>query len=129
MAECIKCGDCCEVIPFSMTKKQVAEAIVSGKFSGKNLESLKFIKKYWKRLYKKDFSKREREIFGYPNSQYKYTCSMFNSKTRLCEAHDKRPSVCYDYPWYNAEPDSSAGLPLGCSYREDIGEVVVQIKK
>lgn len=33
-----------------------------------------------------------------------WQCDKFNQATRLCEAHEDRPPVCSDYPWYGGKP-------------------------
>jgi Fe-S-cluster containining protein len=51
-----------------------------------------------------------------------YECSMFNPVTRECMAHDRRPPVCRDYPWYGEEPSAERGQHMGatCSYLWDL---------
>ena len=35
-------------------------------------------------------------------------------------AHDERPPLCSDYPWYGREPGTGEkGLPLRCSFWAD----------
>lgn len=31
-------------------------------------------------------------------------CDQFDRTSRLCLAHDHRPSICRDFPWYGREP-------------------------
>lgn len=49
-------------------------------------------------------------------------CNAFDPETRLCTAHEDRPPVCRDFPWYGAEPESwrSGDLMLQCSYLLDL---------
>lgn len=47
-------------------------------------------------------------------------CDRFDTETRLCTAHDDRPPVCRDYPWYGGEvtEERKLVLPTRCSFRE-----------
>ena len=49
-------------------------------------------------------------------------CDAFDPAHRTCTAHDSRPPVCRDFPWYGGEPgpDSAAGLESHCSYLADL---------
>lgn len=123
MTECIKCGDCCELIPFKYNKKEIKEILRNNKtLDNDNIESLTFIEKNWVRVNKKESSDRNKEIFGYPVGRkgYLYKCLKFDIDKRECGAYTDRPPVCSGYPWYNKDPDDTMGLPIRCSFREDI---------
>ena len=48
-------------------------------------------------------------------------CDAFDPETLLCTAHNDRPPVCRDYPWYGEEPGSSGvHLFAQCSYQADL---------
>ena len=49
-------------------------------------------------------------------------CDRFDAESRLCTAHDDRPPVCQDFPWYGQEPTAQKATTLSerCSYREDV---------
>lgn len=49
-------------------------------------------------------------------------CDVFDPATGLCGAHDARPPVCRNYPWYGDEPDAerAACLPPQCSYLAEV---------
>lgn len=56
-----------------------------------------------------------------------WACDAFDRESRLCTAHETRPSMCSGYPWYlgwpwgNTEPDHErAFLPDRCSHRWDV---------
>lgn len=59
------------------------------------------------------------------------TCSAYDPDTRLCTAHENRPPICSDYPWYGEPPKRKralekvadlgpGGARLGCSYIGDL---------
>lgn len=52
----------------------------------------------------------------------RYSCDAFDPVTRLCTAHESRPPVCEDYPWYGEEPSAERGTYMGreCSYLADL---------
>jgi len=62
-----------------------------------------------------------------------YECLAYDRLTRSCTAHDSRPPVCSEYPWYDKNPDknSASGKSMHnlCGYMEDIRTVlpIVQI--
>lgn len=59
------------------------------------------------------------EIDGYPGN---YRCDRWDPATLLCTAHDERPPVCRNFPWYGAEPGvaRAASLDSACSFLLDV---------
>jgi Fe-S-cluster containining protein len=57
---------------------------------------------------------------------HRVRCDQFNPDTRQCEAHDDRPRVCSEFPWYGRsphDPDSRGiadSLSPRCSYHADV---------
>ena len=55
-----------------------------------------------------------------------FNCPFFNESTKDCEAYDRRPPICRNYPFYGRDPsevaEASVGLqmPLKCSYWADV---------
>jgi hypothetical protein len=49
-------------------------------------------------------------------------CDAFDAVNRLCGAHESRPPVCRDYPWYGEEPsaDRVNWANPQCSYLADV---------
>jgi hypothetical protein len=50
-------------------------------------------------------------------------CDAFDPATAMCTAHDSRPPVCRDYPWYGREPGTGPDrivLHSQCSYLADL---------
>lgn len=52
----------------------------------------------------------------------RYSCDAFDAATRQCTAHENRPPVCRDYPWYGGEPSAERAVYMGkqCSYLADL---------
>lgn len=50
----------------------------------------------------------------------RWSCDAFDQVTRLCTAHEERPPVCRDFPWYGREPDLITSLNPQCSYLLDV---------
>ena len=123
MTKCSRCGDCCEAIPFQRTKKMIDKHLAESVLSDKNEYSLKFIKKYWRRISRKKFVAIHPEAAN-TSSPYFYTCLKFDAVARLCMAHDERPAICSDYPWYDIDPvrQEFHGIPARCSFWEDVSE-------
>ena len=112
MTECAQCGMCCEAIPINFTKKKMRE---DPELS--IMESPKFILKHWRRISKKE---AQRRLPGIGSHQVYYECLKYDSENKLCTAHDEKPPVCRDFPWYGKDP-----TPLGiylpkCSFWNDV---------
>lgn len=98
MTECSRCGDCCENIGLNKTKKELREGFDS--------KSGPFILKHWHRS-------------GSGGRHTLWTCDLFDKETRLCTAHDDRPAICGNFPYYGSET-ITARLPKRCSYWADL---------
>jgi Fe-S-cluster containining protein len=50
-----------------------------------------------------------------------YTCDAYDKETKLCTAHDDRPAICRDFPWYgkSVNPYNLKSFPR-CSYWRDL---------
>jgi Fe-S-cluster containining protein len=102
---CARCGACCETIhlgvdPHAMTAQP----------GSRNAVDLAFIRAHW------------RHDGLIVNGEQTWTCDRWDADTRECTAHDERPPVCRDFPWYQETPgpQRAAALPPQCSY---LGEV------
>lgn len=119
MTECNQCGDCCEVIPFYMTKEELLQTRYR---DWQNQYNVAFIYEHWHTI-RKDHP-RYKELFGLDEAKYYLmTCDMWDKETRLCTAHENRPAVCSDYPWYNNDPGqlgSDPYLSKNCSFWVDV---------
>jgi hypothetical protein len=50
-----------------------------------------------------------------------WVCDRFDPVGRVCLAHEDRPPVCRNYPWYGREPDpGKITHDLSCSYLLDL---------
>lgn len=51
-----------------------------------------------------------------------WTCDAYDPEHGVCTAHDDRPPLCRDYPWYGRQPgaDDAATLYRQCSYLADL---------
>lgn len=107
LAECARCGNCCEKMWFTGTKGKLAQQLKDSAVSDAAKKDAAFILKHWHR------------VAGGGFNTY-FSCDQFNAETRLCEAHDTRPPICSDYPWYGAEPGSKkVKLNRRCSFWHD----------
>jgi Fe-S-cluster containining protein len=124
MTECNRCGDCCESIWLNTTKTRMRQSMVAVdpdidpdvwiaigwtvESARRARENAKFLLQHW-----------HRSSGGGKN--IRWSCDAFNSETRLCEAHDERPAVCRDYPWYGGAPKEGVlnKLPK-CSFWADL---------
>lgn len=99
MTECNGCGDCCRVIPVNATKKIFAEKAAEGEVG-----SSPFILQHWRRISRKEAHLRNPAFGVEPRGRYYYECDMFDPATNKCTAHDAKPQVCRDFPWYGDSP-------------------------
>ena len=134
-AGCARCGACCDPVPFSAEKLEAAlrwstaaldgvpspeddwphwlkhgwpeeqkdQAAVFYDPAGKQRENADFIAAHWK-----------------PLDDRNCACDAYDPETFSCTAHDTRPPVCRDYPWYGREPADADRLPKQCSYLADV---------
>lgn len=55
-----------------------------------------------------------------PNRWY-YTCDQYDAETKRCLAHETRPAICRNFPWYGGEPRLGVITPWPkCSYWSDV---------
>lgn len=139
---CSRCGDCCEAIPFNRSLDYMRERIKAYQdwafyYSNnpdyepgeneptleqtkKNYEDATFIVKHWTRI------EKEEAVGLMPllsdQKKYFYTCNMLDKETRLCTAHDERPPVCRDYPWYDRKPSGKSLVSKRCGFWYDVDE-------
>lgn len=57
-----------------------------------------------------------------PDAPGSSSCDAFDPESRSCTAHDQRPPVCRNYPWYGNPPSAERAvhLELHCSYLGDL---------
>jgi Fe-S-cluster containining protein len=51
-----------------------------------------------------------------------WTCDAYDPEHGTCTAHEDRPPLCRDYPWYGEQPspDRAAHFSRQCSYLADL---------
>lgn len=100
---CAKCGDCCENI--WMYPEFDANRITDNEADKITLE---FIRKHW--------TKTGTDASGWQS----WSCAFFDALHRLCTAHNNRPPVCQNYPWYGNPPEPGKIVNTRCSYALDL---------
>jgi hypothetical protein len=100
---CAQCGDCCERIwmPPGFDENAVSD-------SKADMATRAFVREHW-----------TRELVEESGWQ-QWSCAFFDTVHRTCKAHDKRPPVCSQYPWYGKDPHPGK-IDVGrCSYLLDL---------
>lgn len=111
MTECAKCGDCCEAISIGCA----IERVLDDEDTPERVRvDLAFMREHWHLLP------------GYAADNPHYSCDQFDHESRLCTAHETRPPVCRDFPWYE-RPEGDKGreviarsLSPRCSFNADV---------
>jgi Fe-S-cluster containining protein len=106
VTECAKCGDCCESIWMNSTKADMRKRLRDASHTSNNVENARFILNHWHR--QSGIGKTAR-----------WACDMFDPVSRLCTAHDSRPPICRDFPWYGREPHL-IDISKRCSFWADL---------
>lgn len=138
-AGCARCGSCCDPVHF---ERERLEAIL--KWTTEALEGVPDpgTDEGWEHWLKHGYaaSDRERAVCRFdPAGRYRtdvdfiaahwapiddktVACDAYDPETALCTAHENRPPVCRDYPWYGREPseDTRTDLDPHCSYLADL---------
>ena len=99
---CNRCGKCCESIGVREDAHYFLWHRIIEASEGKEEGDSAFISKHWRQ-----------GPDGY------YTCAKYDRSRNLCGAHDDRPDVCSDYPWYGREPKPMESMNSQCSYLWD----------
>jgi len=113
MTDCARCGDCCDPVILTHTKRQVREG---------GGPSAPFILANWRRISRAEAARRRPGLEAFQGDGYRYyECAAFDPETRLCGARDDRPPVCRGFPWYGQEPNAGRlGSLSRCSFWADI---------
>lgn len=116
---CSRCGDCCDPVIMTGDPQQLAaELLAKRRINARNRADAEFMRDHWKTA--------DTYVDEYGGRVYEVRCDMFDTKRRLCTAHDARPPVCQDYPWYGMTPEeridseSAYGMSPRCSYTADV---------
>lgn len=111
MTECSRCGGCCENTWLSVTKRELVGWLTDPERTPTGVANANLVLNHWHRV-------------GGGGRRTRWTCDLLDPETRLCTAHDVRPQICTDFPYYqNATLDpATIHLPLECSYWADVPE-------
>lgn len=119
MTECLRgCGQCCEVVWFRLNRVSVAQQIPMTR--GDARKDLQFIKKHWKQDMKAPI---RRDPTDNATPYFAYKCDMFDPVARDCNAHESRPPICSNFPWYGRQVTADTRIdPIltGCTFWNDI---------
>lgn len=108
---CARCGACCEDIwiPYE-TPDDLREKLASlGEDDVRSRADLTFMLDHWTPGRGPD-----RAV------HWRWTCDQYDPEHRLCRAHDGRPPVCRDFPWYGQRPGDGGRIHTDCSYWLDV---------
>lgn len=128
MTACNRCGDCCERITinggggdlfgwadwahewrdWAWYDLRDGEDCGMDKRSLRQVADAEFILAHWT----PHPDSTESDVF--------YQCSAWDSSTRLCTAHESRPPICRDYPWYGKAPYVGAFASVRCAFWADV---------
>lgn len=145
MANCAKCGACCEAIfikPSYETLMERSRAFQNppegyaerdpaheevwqqwDRYLTINVLDDLFMRDHWHPILNEDRSQFTIDNGNRP--RYGYTCDAYDAKTRLCTMQAGKPPICADYPYYgNRQPNEPHKTPdraqLRCSYWWDV---------
>jgi len=128
---CNQCGDCCRVIVLSRTPEQLAEVVVAGDTVG----SAAFIAQHWHPVSSEEalaiFPEYAQSYLDSGHPWHFYTCDQFDPGTNRCLAHETRPPVCSDFPWYGGDPVGRYLHPAyrTCGYRAEQDALIALRRK
>lgn len=121
MTECSQCGDCCENIHLSHDLRRMRQELASGKAAGVWAKDANFI---LKNMIPDGTVVRQGKV------KQTLQCLKFDKETRKCTAHNERPQMCRQYPFYGRDPLQSGGdTSMGgrCSFLADAGYKMLPI--
>lgn len=93
------CGDCCEDIYLTTSKRRLRELLTEDTATEDNRANARFVLAHW-----------HGGVRAGKGATHHWACDAFDAETRLCTAHDDRPPICSGYPWYGNEPRVTVGL-------------------
>lgn len=112
---CAACGGCCDPVHLGVSQRDTLDRwrqyVADGGEPPEPGYDLAFILAHWHEISRYDGGAR-------------YRCDRFDADTRQCTAHEDRPPVCRDFPFYDRPGDVRAlGFPgdePACSYWLDV---------
>ena len=112
MTDCSMCGDCCEDIALNVDLRVGSSWQSAGYMAGRKGRDWAFIQKNF--VPTGDVVRQGKTV------KQKLKCLKFDPEKRICTAHDERPDLCRNYPWYGGEPVRGDTTMKGrCSYLAD----------
>lgn len=124
-ASCSMCGKCCEAIRLPMSHEKFSPDYTEVLYVDKEFMFDNFVPMSQEEA----LSINPQLLMGkvHPDGKYEespgfyYSCKMYDKETKKCNAHDLRPKVCREFPWYgNSINNHSLGMHLSCSYWQDV---------
>jgi hypothetical protein len=140
-AGCARCASCCDPVPFTAAEHQAVSAWSGAAMKAAGIPGLRtddgwawWLDHGWNAaerdaaIGRTDLSGSWRQDADFiaahwtPDGDSGCKCDAFDPATGLCGAHDSRPPVCRNYPWYSDGPgaERAASLPSHCSYLADV---------
>lgn len=135
---CVRCGSCCEPVPFTTEEHQTVTAWSTAALRGVPGPGTDEGWAHWLAtgwtgerrhvaIARYDPGGRWRQDADFiaehwtPQGEH-CVCDRYDPDTASCTAHDERPPVCRDYPWYRDGPtqERAARLEPQCSYLLDV---------
>jgi len=116
------CGRCCD--PVILTRA-MADRIAASLADGTATDSALFIAEHWTR--RPDGAELDR-MPGSSDATL-WDCDQYDPATGDCLAHERKPPVCADFPWYGQGPaDQSRWLEMVCTFHADLGRRVLPLQ-
>lgn len=111
---CNKCGKCCQAIIIPVPQDQILNSKAVGGDYGFALNNWKPITEeeaYAINPHLKTWDVHNRGTYNRDGVSF-WTCTQYDHETKLCKAHEKRPSVCSGYPFYGREYNLPENFPF-----------------
>lgn len=140
-AGCARCASCCDPVPFTAAEHETVSAWSGAAMKAAGIPDPRTDDGWaWWLDHGWDAAERDKAIgrtdpsgpwrqdadfiaaHWTPDGDSGCKCDAFDPATGLCGAHDSRPPVCRNYPWYSGAPcaERAASLPSHCSYLADV---------
>lgn len=125
---CAMCGNCCNPVTVDTSTADVFNTwwlywqrggTKGTRTKRKGISSVRFAAEHWTEITRDDETVTLR-------------CDQYDPGTKMCMAHDDRPPVCTDYPWYGVDQrgdeavrklamaDRAQHIGRNCSFQLDI---------
>jgi len=92
---CARCGSCCDPVHLDPSNRALIDGCRDGTKIAAPGGSAEFILAHWTEIERRDTGAT-------------YSCDRYDPDTRACTAHEDRPPVCRNYPWYDDDTDPEA---------------------